>query len=203
MKNLVPTFPKPPYAPDLAPCGFWLFEFSKIGFRVIIWHPYKNSTECESRFYSQTKRIFSGVIPAVEGLLQEGYVQRGNNSSVIMMVSLREFFATPYFLVAVHFSILWCSVYLFPYLTSWSVEMWLGVWVCIWSLSLAAWFKQVSSKKGWFCVGIVWKFYVEGEYTLSANVRAFFSVLTERRSWKIWTRSVLKKLCVFVLPLRM
>jgi hypothetical protein len=38
----------------------------------------RNSTECESRFYSQTKRIFSEVIPAVEGLLQEVYVQRGN-----------------------------------------------------------------------------------------------------------------------------
>jgi len=61
-----------------------------------------NSTECESRFYSQTKRIFSEVINAVEGLLQEVYVQSGNNSSVIMMVALRAFFATPCILVPVH-----------------------------------------------------------------------------------------------------
>lgn len=66
----------------------------------------RNSTECECRFYSQTKRIFSEVIPSVEGLLQEVYVQRGNNSSVIMMVALRAFFVAPYVLVPVHFSIL-------------------------------------------------------------------------------------------------
>lgn len=47
------------------------------------------------------------MIPAVEGLLQEVYAQRDNNdSSVIMMVALRVFFATPYILVPVHFSIL-------------------------------------------------------------------------------------------------
>jgi hypothetical protein len=66
----------------------------------------RNSTECESRFYSQTKRIFSEVILAVEGLLQEVYAHRDNNSSVIMIVALYAFFVTPYILVPVHFSIL-------------------------------------------------------------------------------------------------
>jgi hypothetical protein len=65
----------------------------------------RNSAECESRLYSQTKRIFSEVIPAVEGLLQEVYVHRDNNSGVIMMVALRAFFATPYILFPVHFLI--------------------------------------------------------------------------------------------------
>jgi hypothetical protein len=64
----------------------------------------RNSTECESRFYSQTKRIFSEVISVVEGLLQEVYVQRSNTSSVIMKVALRAFLATPYISVPVHFS---------------------------------------------------------------------------------------------------
>jgi len=59
----------------------------------------------------------------------------------------------------------------------------------------------MSSKKGWFSVGIAGTFYVGGQYNLLANVRAHFIVLTERRFWKIWTRYVLKKkktVCVYV-----
>jgi hypothetical protein len=52
-------------------------QTSSLGIRI------RNSAECDSRFYSQTKGIFSEVIPAVEGLLQEMYAQRGNNSRVL------------------------------------------------------------------------------------------------------------------------
>lgn len=103
-------------------------QTSSFGIRI------RNSTECYSRFYGQTKRIFSDVIPAVEGLLEEAYAQKGNNSRLIMMVALRVFFCYTFILVPVHFSILSCTVYLFPYLTPWSVEMWLGI--CLWPCGL-------------------------------------------------------------------
>ena len=117
-------------------------QTSSFGIRI------RNSTECYSRFYGQTKRIFSDVIPAVEGLLEEAYAQKGNNSRLIMMVALRVFFFYTFYLSSgTFFDPLMYSIFvsLLNTLISRNVAGY---------LSLTVWFKQMSSRKGWFSVGI-------------------------------------------------
>ena len=59
MKNLVPTFPKPPYAPDPLLAASGSSNSSRLDSNVIIWHPYRKFNRMRKQvLQSNQKNIF-------------------------------------------------------------------------------------------------------------------------------------------------